>query len=88
MLNAQTAHGFALRIEAIRRNAGKAEDEVLNELRAMPDYEQNQDKDLLEAVRLRLEAEALLSEAQTLIGAFDWIYDEERGENVRKAGPE
>jgi hypothetical protein len=86
MLNAQNARNYALRIEAIRRQSKAAEDEVLSDLRAQPSYEQNQDKDLLEAVRLRMEAADIIDQAETLIGAFDWTYDEIAGENVRKEG--
>lgn len=85
MLNSQTALGYIERIEKCRADAATFESGILNELRAEPDYEQNADKDLLEAIRLRAEARQNLKDADVLIGAFDWVYDEASGENVRKA---
>lgn len=56
MLNSQTALAYVEQIEAIRAQAGKDEAKVLADLRDQPDYEQNQDKDLLSAIELRADA--------------------------------
>jgi hypothetical protein len=86
MLNASTARWFVGRIEKTRTDAKRAEDAILAELRSLPDYEQNSDKDILEAVDLRAKAQATNDDAETIIGAFDWVYDEEAGENKLKPG--
>jgi hypothetical protein len=88
MLNSQTALAYVEQIEAIRTQAGKDEAKVLADLREQPDYEQNQDKDLLTAIDLRADARRALEDADTLLGSFDWTYDEAAGKNVRKADPE
>lgn len=77
MLNSQTALGYVEQIEAIRRTAEDGEQEVLKALRSQPDYEQNQDKDVLQAIELRREAQIAIEDADTLIRSFDFIYDEE-----------
>lgn len=84
MLNAQTALGYVDRIEAVRATASKDEAAILAELRSQPDYEANQDKDLLEAIRLRADARQASEDADTLIRSFDFTFDEERGETVPK----
>lgn len=84
MLNSKTALSYIERIEKSRDEAAKYESSILREVRAEPDYESNADKDLLEAVRLRAEARQILDDANAIIGAFDWVYDESTGENVPK----
>lgn len=84
MLNGEAALSYVEHIEEIRRSADEDEAAVLADLRNQPGYEQNQDKDILEAVRLRADARTALSDADTIIQAFDWVYDVASGETVRK----
>ncbi len=79
MLTAKEALNFVERIEAVRAAGKKAEAEILSELRAAEGYETNQDRDILEAVKLRAEARATNDDADTLINSFDWEHDGDGG---------
>lgn len=84
-LTAKDALTFVERIERVRREADDGEFTILAELRGMPDYELNQDRDILEVVKLRAEAAARTADAEAILGAFNFTISDS-GEIIAK-GP-
>jgi hypothetical protein len=70
-MDKQTALGFVERIEAHREK----ESAIWQEMRQRPDYGMHEDKSIIAIVDARKRARDLLEEAESDLGAFDWVDD-------------
>lgn len=74
-----TATAFVERIEKHRA----AEEAIWQEMIEHPAYEMHEDKIVRSIIDARKKARALLNEAETDLGSFDWVSDED-GEVVER----
>lgn len=70
-MDKQTALSFVERIEAHREK----ETAIWQEMRQRADYEMHEDKSIVAIVDARKRARDLLEEAESDLGAFDWVDD-------------